>query len=139
MDNIKIAIVGLGYVGLPLAIAFSKKFDVIGFDNDTDRVKSLNQGFDWTLEVEETLLKSTNINFTSNTLEIAHCNIYIITVPTPVDESYQPDLLPLINVSKTIGDLLKKGDIVIYESTVYPGVTEDVCVPNTGKFFSIKI
>ena len=130
-----IGIVGLGYVGLPLAIAFSEKFQVVGFDINPSRVKELNNGYDRTLEIEDELLHSVkdNISYTSDIQAIKNCNIYIVTVPTPIDSANQPDLTPLVESSKSIGTVLNQGDIVIYESTVYPGVTEDICVPELEK------
>lgn len=130
--NKKICIIGLGYVGLPLAHAFSKKFKVVGFDINKPRVDELNSGYDRTLELssEEVLESISNGMIYSTSMEdIKDCNIYIVTVPTPIDSSNRPDLTPLIKSSQTIGKVLKKDDIVIYESTVYPGVTEEVCVP----------
>jgi len=131
MNTKKIAVIGLGYVGLPLAVAFSKKFQVVGFDNDIQRIQELIDGHDRTLEIDSDTLVSinNNIQYSSDIQEIKDCNIYIITVPTPVDKSNRPDLTKLIDASKNIGTVLSLGDIVIYESTVYPGVTEDVCVP----------
>ena len=129
-SNACICIVGLGYVGLPLAIEFGKKFKTIGFDINQARVHDLIQGIDCTLEVDlEEFKKSTRLTFTANVNDILQCNIYIVTVPTPIDEYKQPDLTPLIQASEMIGRLLNHGDIVIYESTVYPGATEEVCVP----------
>ena len=126
----KIALIGLGYVGLPLAVEFGKKFETIGFDINESRVKDLKRGIDNTLEViPEELLHATMLTYTTNPDEIRNCNIYIVTVPTPIDKHKRPDLTPLIKSSETIGSLLSKGDIVIYESTVYPGATEEVCVP----------
>ena len=134
----RLAIIGLGYVGLPLARLFATKYSVVGFDINQQRISELNQGTDVTLEVEEDLLKSVlvakssdeNGLFCSNQLaDIADCNYYIITVPTPVDKHNKPDLTPLYKASETVGKVLKKGDIVIYESTVYPGATEEDCVP----------
>ena len=134
----KIAIIGLGYVGLPLARLFATKFSVVGFDINATRVAELNSGLDRTLEVEEGLLKEVLVSkdasgnglYCSTDLEaIATCNYYIVTVPTPVDKNNRPDLTPLYKSSETVGKVLKKGDIVIYESTVYPGVTEEECVP----------
>ena len=135
MNNKKIAIVGLGYVGLPLAVAFAKKFQVIGFDINDKRIQELKNGYDKTIEIEGSLLNSVkeNITYTTNIQDINGCNIYIITVPTPIDKTNLPNLFPLIETSKNIGVLLGKGDIVIYESTVYPGVTEDICVPELEK------
>jgi len=126
----KIAIIGLGYVGLPLAVEFGKKFDTIGFDINEPRIQELKQGEDSTLEVEpEELKQATQLSYTTNTDDIKDCNIYIVTVPTPIDEHKNPDLTPLRKSSETVGLLINKGDIVIYESTVYPGATEEVCVP----------
>lgn len=137
MSTDKIAIIGLGYVGLPLAVAFAEKYKVIGFDINQPRIKELNEGHDRTLEIEDDLLKSvlskkdssTGLYNTNLLSEIANCNIYIITVPTPIDDDQNPDLTPLIRASETVGAVLKKDDIVIYESTVYPGATEEDCVP----------
>jgi len=127
----KIGIIGLGYVGLPLAHAFAKKgFDVVGFDINKERIKELNSGFDRTLELDEDQLFHirNQITYVSKAKEIEDCNIYIVTVPTPIDKNNNPDLTPLVKSSQIIGGILKKGDLVIYESTVYPGVTEEVCV-----------
>lgn len=130
MSDKKIAIIGLGYVGLPLAVEFGKKFDTIGFDINEPRIQELKQGEDSTLEVEpEELKQATQLSYTTNTDDIKDCNIYIVTVPTPIDEHKNPDLTPLRKSSETVGLLINKGDIVIYESTVYPGATEEVCVP----------
>jgi len=137
----KIGIVGLGYVGLPLAHAFAKEgFEVVGFDINDDRIDELNRSVDRTLELNfSQLLEIKNkILYTSETSEIEHCNIYIVTVPTPIDKSNKPDLSPLIKSSQMIGSVLKSNDIVIYESTVYPGVTEDVCVPELEKNSDLK-
>jgi len=126
----KIAIIGLGYVGLPLAVEFGKKFPVVGFDINKNRVRELNDGLDVTLEVSQKELKdSKKLIFTDDCQEIADANVYIVTVPTPIDRHKQPDLTPLIKASKMLGQILSSGDVVIYESTVYPGVTEDECVP----------
>jgi len=130
LQNIKIAIIGLGYVGLPLAVEFVKKFKTIGFDINTTRIKELKEGKDNTLEVSPKELKlSANLTYTTEPELIKDCNVYIVTVPTPIDKHKRPDLTPLIKASETIGKLLSSGDIVIYESTVYPGATEEVCVP----------
>lgn len=136
----KIAIIGLGYVGLPLTVAFSKKFEVIGFDINQRRIKELKNGHDHTLEIDDHLLSSVsnNLSYSFNIQDIKDCNIYIITVPTPVDKANRPNLAPLIHSSKTVGSVLKRGDIVIYESTVYPGATEDVCVPELEKSSGLK-
>jgi UDP-N-acetyl-D-galactosamine dehydrogenase len=138
--NKKICIVGLGYVGLPLAHAFAKKFDVVGFDIFEERIKELKKGFDRTLELDEMQLAEIKdkIVYTNQLDEIKDCNIYIVTVPTPIDSSNRPDLTPLIKSSQTVGKVLKKDDIVIYESTVYPGVTEEVCVPQLEEVSGLK-
>lgn len=129
MEN-KLAIIGLGYVGLPLAVEFGKKFDVIGFDINQARIQELTGGEDSTLEVEpEELEQATRLSYTTNTDDIRDCNIYIVTVPTPIDKHKRPDLTPLVRASEMLGKVLSNGDIVIYESTVYPGATEEVCVP----------
>lgn len=137
-DKFKIAIIGLGYVGLPLAVAFSEKYKVIGFDINSLRVDELNNGRDSTLEVEEQLLntvldkdfsRTSGLFITTDKKALADCNIYIVTVPTPTDKHNRPVLTPMIKASETIAEFLKKGDIVIYESTVYPGVTEDEMAP----------
>lgn len=129
MKNKTISIVGLGYVGLPLAVAFAKKYKVIGFDINESRIEELKKGHDRTLEVSEDELKSVDIKYTSNLNDLKEANIHIITVPTPIDEHKNPDLTPLIKSSESIGTVLKKEDFVIYESTVFPGCTEEVCVP----------
>ena len=130
MENKKIALIGLGYVGLPLAVEFGKKRTVIGFDINKKRIFELKQGIDVTLETTNKELKeSTYLSFTDNLDDIKDSNIFIITVPTPIDKNKRPDLNPLEISSKSVGKVLKKGDVVIYESTVYPGATEEVCVP----------
>lgn len=144
----KIAVVGLGYVGLPLARLFATKYPVVGFDINQSRVDELNSGVDSTLEVEQSLLESVLLKDTqsgevglfcsTNINDIKECNYYIITVPTPVDKNNRPDLTPLYKSSETVGKVLKKGDIVIYESTVYPGVTEDECVPVLERMSGLK-
>lgn len=147
LSESKIAIIGLGYVGLPLAVEFAKKYPVIGFDINNQRVDELNKAIDHTLEVEtveleEVLLKSWNgengLFLTSAVGALTEANIYIVTVPTPIDESKRPDLRPLISASTTIGGVLKKGDIVIYESTTYPGCTEEDCVPVLEQVSGLK-
>jgi len=126
----KIAIIGLGYVGLPLAVEFGKKYPTTGFDINGPRIAALISGHDSTLEVDEAELKqATQLNYTTNIEQLKSCNIYIVTVPTPIDSHKRPDLTPLEKASETVGKVLSKGDIVIYESTVYPGATEEVCVP----------
>lgn len=129
LDSLKICVIGLGYVGLPLAVEFSKKFTVVGFDIDTRRIEQLKNGEDITREVEFNLLENLNLFFTDDHSFIKDCNCYVITVPTPVDKHKQPDLRPLLSASKIVGQSLKKNDLVIYESTVYPGATEEECVP----------
>ncbi|MEZ7911453.1 MAG: Vi polysaccharide biosynthesis UDP-N-acetylglucosamine C-6 dehydrogenase TviB [Propionivibrio sp.] len=129
-QEINLAIIGLGYVGLPLAVEFGKKRPVVGFDINIKRVAELQSGQDRTLEVEPAALRAaTFLTYTADTETLCSCNVFIVTVPTPIDEHKQPDLTPLIRASETIGTVLKKGDIVIYESTVYPGATEEDCVP----------
>jgi UDP-N-acetyl-D-galactosamine dehydrogenase len=133
INNKKIAVIGLGYVGLPLAVEFGKKYFTVGFDINDSRIEDLKNGIDNTLEIDTDILSSTLSNgmfsVSSNKNEIKDCNIYIVTVPTPTDKNNRPVLIPLIKASETVGSVLKKGDIVIYESTVYPGVTEEECVP----------
>lgn len=145
--SIKIAVIGLGYVGLPLARLFGTKYPVVGFDINQTRITELNQGNDVTLEVDNETLKSVlkdqsstaNGLYCSSSLEdIADCNYYVVTVPTPVDKNNRPDLTPLYKSSETVGKVLKKGDIVIYESTVYPGVTEEECIPVLEKVSGLK-
>ena len=141
MKKNEICIIGLGYVGLPLAHAFSFKYKVVGFDIYQERIDELNSAYDRTLELNESQLKEAidnNIKFTVNKEDIKDCNIYIVTVPTPIDKYKRPDLTPLIKASETIAKVLKKDDIVIYESTVYPGATEEECVPILEKFSQLK-
>jgi UDP-N-acetyl-D-galactosamine dehydrogenase len=139
LDNIKLAVVGLGYVGLPLAIEFSKTRKVIGFDVSGTRVSELCNSYDRSNEVDSQVLDSCqNIDYTTNIDDISECNCYILTVPTPIDEFNMPDLRPLMSASEAIGRILTIGDIVIYESTVYPGCTEDDCVPKLEEFSGLK-
>ena len=134
-----IAVIGLGYVGLPLAVAFGKKYKVIGFDIDASRIKALKNGTDRTLQTTaEEIQAAHQLSFSDHLNEIKNCRIYIITVPTPVDALKQPDLKPLLKASEMIGGILKKGDLVIYESTVYPGCTEEDCVPVLEKASKLK-
>ncbi len=129
-NNVTIGVIGLGYVGLPLAVEFGKKFNVVGFDINKQRIDALQQGNDETLEVTEAeLAEATNLSYSCDTETLKSCNVYIVTVPTPIDEHKQPDLTPLIKASEMLGSVLSKGDTIIYESTVYPGATEEVCVP----------
>ena len=130
LGNIRIAIIGLGYVGLPLAVEFGKKFETVGFDINELRIKELMSGNDATMEVSrDQLTGSKSLSFSADATDIENCNIFIITVPTPIDKHKNPDLTPLVGASGTVGRVLKNEDIVIYESTVYPGATEEVCVP----------
>jgi UDP-N-acetyl-D-galactosamine dehydrogenase len=145
--SIRIAIIGLGYVGLPLARLFATKYPVVGFDINRARIDELNSGKDSTLEVDDDVLKAvlvtspsqeSGLYCSSNLDDIANCNYYIVTVPTPVDKNNRPDLTPLYKSSETVGKVLKKGDIVIYESTVYPGVTEEECIPVLERVSGLK-
>ena len=142
INNKKIAIIGLGYVGLPLAVEFGKKYATVGFDINESRVKDLKNGIDNTLEIDSPMLKSTLSNgmfsVSSNKNDIKDCNFFIVTVPTPTDKNNRPVLTPLVKASETVGSILKKGDIVIYESTVYPGVTEEECVPVLEKVSGLR-
>ena len=139
LATLKLAIIGLGYVGLPLAVEFAKKRSVVGFDINQARIDALKTGHDATLEVsDEELREATGLQYSANLQDLAACNTFIVTVPTPIDEHKQPDLTPLVKASETIGKVLKKGDIVIYESTVYPGATEEDCVPVLEKFSGLK-
>jgi UDP-N-acetyl-D-galactosamine dehydrogenase len=135
LDNVKIGIIGLGYVGLPLAVEFGKTFNVLGFDINQSRIKELSEGNDSTLECSsDELNEATNLRYSADVEDLKVCNIYIVTVPTPIDEHKQPDLSPLIKASEMLGKVITKGDIVIYESTVYPGATEEECIPVVEKY-----
>jgi UDP-N-acetyl-D-glucosamine/UDP-N-acetyl-D-galactosamine dehydrogenase len=139
LKKCRIGVVGLGYVGLPLAVEFGKKFQTTGFDLKLSRIKELAAGKDSTLEVTRAELKTaTQLGFTSDVKDLRRCNVYIVTVPTPIDEYKRPDLTPLVKASQSLGSVLKKGDVVIYESTVYPGCTEEVCVPILEKVSGLK-
>jgi len=128
--KIRIGIIGLGYVGLPLAVAFGKQYNTIGFDINQERVNELRSGKDSTLEVDKSLLVSaSHLSYSTDIQQLKDCNVFIVTVPTPIDNYKQPDLTPLIKASETLSKILKKDDVVIYESTVYPGATEEVCIP----------
>jgi UDP-N-acetyl-D-galactosamine dehydrogenase len=130
LESTKLAIVGLGYVGLPLAVEFGKRYDTVGFDINAERIAALRAGRDSTLEVDaQELAQATRLRFSAELDDLRQCNVYIVTVPTPIDSAKRPDLTPLIKASQTLGQVLKRGDIVVYESTVYPGCTEEVCVP----------
>ncbi|MDR7130539.1 UDP-N-acetyl-D-galactosamine dehydrogenase [Algoriphagus sp. 4150] len=149
LKDVKIAVVGLGYVGLPLAVEFAKKYPTVGFDIDAKRIEQLNAGRDYTFEIEDELLQSVIVKdfdepgakgllVTAQSAYLADCTVYIVTVPTPTDKHNRPVLTPMLKASENIGNYLKKGDIVIYESTVYPGVTEDECVPILEKHSGMK-
>jgi len=139
LKDVRIAVVGLGYVGLPLAVEFGKKFDVAAFDINTNRIDQLSQGLDHTLELtKDQIQESSRLTFTSSSDDLFSANFYIITVPTPVDQHNRPDLTPLIRASETVGKVLQKGDIVVYESTVYPGCTEQDCVPVLERVSGLK-
>lgn len=139
LSDLKIAVIGLGYVGLPLAVEFGKKVPVIGFDIQQKRIEELQSGQDHTLEVSvEELQQATQLSYSANLDDLKSCNFFIVTVPTPIDDYKQPDLTPLIKASTSIGQVLKKGDIVVYESTVYPGATEEDCIPVLEKVSGLK-
>lgn len=139
LKEVKLAVIGLGYVGLPLAVEFGKLRSVVGFDINESRIGELTAGHDATLEVSDKELKQAiHLVYSSDLVDLKGCNTYIVTVPTPIDEYKRPDLTPLIKASESIGKVLKKGDIVIYESTVYPGATEEDCVPVLEKFSGLK-
>lgn len=138
-NDLKLAIIGLGYVGLPLAAEFGRKRSVVGFDINPQRIKELQSGNDATFETTpDELAAAHELSFTTNLDDLKNCNCFIVTVPTPIDEHKRPDLTPLIKASETVGKILKKGDIVIYESTVYPGCTEEDCVPILEKLSGLK-
>ena len=140
LDSNKIAVLGLGYVGLPLALEFGKYFDTVGFDIDVNRTDKLRNNEDSNFEVSaEVFPASSRLSISSNPSDIEKCNIYIVTVPTPIDRNKQPDFTPLINASKLLSQFLKSGDYVIYESTVYPGATENICVPVLERGSSMKL
>ncbi|KKC42273.1 Vi polysaccharide biosynthesis UDP-N-acetylglucosamine C-6 dehydrogenase TviB [Acinetobacter oleivorans] len=139
LADLRIAIIGLGYVGLPLAVEFGKKVSVVGFDIYQKRISELKNGQDHTLEVSpEELKQAAQLSYTSNLEDLKDCNFFIVTVPTPIDDYKQPDLTPLVKASTSIGKILKKGDIVVYESTVYPGATEEVCIPVLEEISGLK-
>jgi len=139
LPSIKLAIIGLGYVGLPLAVEFGKIRSVLGLDINPNRIAQLKRGLDFTLETElEELHAAKHLSFSTNSADLKDCNCFIVTVPTPIDQHKRPDLGPLIKASETVGKLLKSGDIVIYESTVYPGCTEEECVPVLEKFSGLR-
>ena len=141
LDNTRIGIIGLGYVGLPLAVEFSKKKPTMGFERKAQRIEELRQGHDVTREVtDEEWRQAGDLSFTCDVEELRSCNVFIVAVPTPIDTNKRPDFIPLIRASETVAKVLKQGDVVIYESTVYPGATEEVCVPilerNSGLVFN---
>ena len=139
LENSKLAVIGLGYVGLPLAVEFGKHRPVAGFDINTKRIEALQAGHDSTLEVsDDELAEARQLRFSSTLSDLEGCNTYIVTVPTPIDDHKRPDLTPLIKASETIGKVLKRGDVVIYESTVYPGATEEDCVPVLARVSGLK-
>ena len=142
MNTTKICVIGLGYVGLPLARLFSTKYETVGFDMNANRCAALMAGHDSTLEVSDELLQDAIRNHgfkcTSDIEEIRDCNFYVVAVPTPVDINNNPDLTPLYGASTTVGKVISKGDVVVYESTVYPGVTEDECIPVVEKVSGLK-
>lgn len=139
LENLKIAVIGLGYVGLPLAIEFGKKLVTVGFDINPQRIAELQAGHDRTLETTTAeMAEATRLSYTLDTAELSACNVFIVTVPTPVDHDKRPDFTPLIKASQTVGRALKLGDVVIYESTVYPGATEEICVPELERTSGLK-
>lgn len=139
INEARLAVIGLGYVGLPLAVAFGRKMSVVGYDINTRRVNELREGKDHTLEVEpRDLASATHLRYSDSLQDLSDCNVFIVTVPTPIDNAHRPDFDPLLKSSAAIGSVLKRGDIVIYESTVYPGVTEEVCVPVLEKASGLR-
>ena len=140
LSNVKIAVIGLGYVGLPLAVAFAKQFPVLGFDINFNRVKKLKAGIDTTLEVANSeLVAADSLTFTCLEDDLKSCNTFIVTVPTPIDTFKRPDLTPLLKASELLGRIIKKNDVIIYESTVYPGATEDECIPVVEKLSGLSL
>ena len=139
LRNLKVAVVGLGYVGLPLAVEFGKRFNTVGFDIKPDRVDELRKGRDSTLEVDsDELREAAKLTYTTKLADLKACRVFIVTVPTPIDEYKRPDLTPLVKSSESVGQVLKKGDVVVYESTVYPGCTEEICVPILERVSGLK-
>src|ERR1700754_927785 len=139
LQGTRLAIVGLGYVGLPLAVEFGKKYDTTGFDINSRRIDELRRGVDNTLELDAAeLADAGRLSYSSDLADIAGCNVYIVTVPTPIDQAKRPDLTPLVKASEALGKVLSRGDIVVYESTVYPGCTEEVCVPILERVSGLK-
>ncbi len=139
LETARVAVIGLGYVGLPLAVEFAKQRSVVGFDINRDRIAALKGGHDSTLEVSDAELgEATGLKLTADPTDLTECNVFIVTVPTPIDTSKRPDLTPLVKASETLGQALREGDVVIYESTVYPGATEEVCVPVLERVSGLK-
>ena len=139
LDDLRVAIIGLGYVGLPLAVEFGRHFDTVGVDIDAQRIAQLRDGHDVTREVApQELAAVERLSYTDNLDDAAHCDVYIITVPIPIDDHNQPDLSPLKGASESVGPLLNRGNIVIYESTVFPGATEEICVPLLEEFSGLR-
>jgi UDP-N-acetyl-D-galactosamine dehydrogenase len=139
LRNLKIGVVGLGYVGLPLAVEFGKRFNTVGFDIKAARVDELKRGHDSTLETDGSeLAEATKLSYTTRLADLRPCRVFIVTVPTPIDDYKRPDLTPLVKSSESVGQVLKKGDVVVYESTVYPGCTEEVCVPILERVSGLK-
>lgn len=139
LEDLKVAVIGLGYVGLPLAVEFGRIREVVGFDINQSRIEALRRGEDTTLETDaDELAAAKGLRFSIDPADLAGCNLYIVTVPTPIDEHRRPDLTPLIKASETVGKVLKRGDIVVYESTVYPGATEEDCVPVLERLSGLK-
>ena len=138
LEDIKLGIIGLGYVGLPLAVEFSRVRPVVGFDISADRIKELQNGVDSTLEISSDDLRNlSDLSFSDNFKDLENCNCFIVTVPTPIDDLNEPDLRPLLKASEMIGRIITYGDMVIYESTVYPGATEEECAPVIERFSSL--
>lgn len=139
LQDIRVGVLGLGYVGLPLAVHLAREFPVVGFDIDVRRVEELTKGIDRTREVtDEEMRLATHVTYTSDSLSLRSCNFYLVTVPTPIDDAKRPDLTPLIKASETVGRIIKRGDIVVYESTVYPGATEEICIPVIERTSGLK-
>ena len=138
-DVVKIAVIGLGYVGLPLAVEFGKKFATLGFDINKARIAELKSGQDHTLEVSPAeLAEATQLTYSADLEDLRQANFYIVTVPTPIDQHRQPDLTPLIKASETLGKVISAGDVVVFESTVYPGATEEDCIPVIERISGLK-
>lgn len=138
INNSRIAVIGLGYVGLPLLVAFGKKYPCVGFDIQEDRIRQLREGFDKTNEMTSEELAAVDVVYSSDPADLKDCNVFIVTVPTPIDKQNRPDLSPLQSASRLVGSVLNEGDVVIYESTVYPGATEEVCVPILEEVSGLK-